>query len=329
MVAITGQLQDWQDVCDGPGEWRTLLMGNGVSVNLWGGFSYPRLFAKASLGQPAIDVFASLGTSNFEAVLEGLWHAETVLAALGESTAKVDSLYQEVRDGLFRAVRTTHVPWSKVPGGSLDQIAQALDEFRQVFTLNYDLIPYWALMNDPAIRIADFFWGAGHSFDPDMTDVHAGFTALYFLHGGVHLWQNMITGVVGKWTNQGGDLLSSIEGRYNQTTDRQPLFVSEGTTEHKRRTIRRAEYLAFALAALRDDSDDTVIIGSSLSAQDDHVVSALVHGSRRRIAVGQRPGSPKALAAAQGALASRLDPHKISFFDVETHPLCDPGLHIP
>ena len=191
-----------------------------------------------------------------------------------------------------------------------------------------DLIPYWAVMETPAVRIVDFFWCDGNTFDPDQTEVFAGYSALYFLHGGIHLWQSDRTGRTGKWTSDGGGLLR-LGTLFGRRPDRRPLFVSEGTALAKRRTIRRSDYLAFALDSLRRDDADTVVFGAALSAQDDHIVAALRAGRRRRIAVGLLPDGREKILARKGSVVERLRGQNVVFFDATTHQLGDKALTVP
>jgi len=255
-------------------------------------------------------------------------HAEIVLRALGKSTAKVAAVSKSVRTSLFETVRTIHVPWRMLPTATLNQIAAALDGHEKIFTTNYDLIPYWALMETPTVNIADFFWSDQNTFDPDETEVFAGYSALYFLHGGIHLWQSDSTGRTGKWTSgDGGDLLK-LGTLFSGHLDRRPLFVSEGSARAKRRTIRRSDYLSFALDNLREDEEATVVFGASLSVQDDHIVAALRNGPRRRIAVALLPGTRESILGRKGFFTERLHGQRVKFFDATTHPLGDPGLTI-
>ncbi|MBL0003746.1 MAG: hypothetical protein IPP00_07050 [Actinomycetales bacterium] len=43
VTSIHGQLADWPALADD--EWSTLLLGNGLSMNLWPGFGYKSLYA--------------------------------------------------------------------------------------------------------------------------------------------------------------------------------------------------------------------------------------------------------------------------------------------
>jgi hypothetical protein len=99
----TAQLEKWSDVEDAT-EWPTLLVGNGASVNLWGDFAYPSLYERANLSAVAEAIFADLGVTNFETVLEAIHHAHVVVGALGNTTRAIDAQYAQVRDALFGAV---------------------------------------------------------------------------------------------------------------------------------------------------------------------------------------------------------------------------------
>lgn len=323
---LTSSLADWSQYA--ARAWPTLLLGNGLSMNIWSGFGYSRLLDEATLTAASKALFREMATPNFEAVLEAVMHAEMVLEALGQGTGKVKKVYADTRNALFEAVRKVHVPHAGVPSGTLHIIGGVLDACENVFTTNYDLLPYWSLMETPGVSIVDFFWGQRHTFDSSDTDLLPGRTGLYFLHGGIHLWQSDRSGLTGKWTNSGSSLLR-LRTQYGGTQYRRPLFVSEATSRLKLRTIRRSDYLTFALDSLRLDESDTVVFGHSLSAQDDHVVEALNHGARKTIAVGLRPASRRKLLAVKGSIVDRLARHNVVFFDSTTHPLGDSSITLP
>ena len=156
-----------------------------------------------------------------------------------------------------------------------------------------------------------------------------GRTGLLYLHGGVHLWQDSATGTTGKWTgrDQGG-LLAELADNFLTNPDRQPLFVSEGTSAQKMQVIRRSEYLSFARQQLVNDVNSTVIFGVSFEEQDNHIVEALAAGGRRRMAISIWPRSPEENRAAMAYYTHKLPGHDLVFFDSRTHPLGDPALHV-
>ncbi len=95
---MTDRLQTWDKISNG--DWSTLLLGNGLSINIWSHFAYSRLSEQADLNHSTRQLFADFGTTNFETVLEALWHAERTLAALGRPTVAVNNLYNHVQSNL-------------------------------------------------------------------------------------------------------------------------------------------------------------------------------------------------------------------------------------
>src|ERR1700674_1039427 len=100
---MTDQLRRWNDVALDR-RWDTLIVGNGLSINMWSDFAYARLFGRADLRPSARQLFSDFATENFEMVLEALWHAERTLTALRRPTASVTDLYDHVRIALFESV---------------------------------------------------------------------------------------------------------------------------------------------------------------------------------------------------------------------------------
>jgi hypothetical protein len=318
---MTDRLRRWNEICSAG--WPTLLVGNGLSVNVWSSFSYKRLLEQAQLDAPARQLFNDFGTTNFEIVLEALWHAERTLVALGRSASRVTNLYRHVQDQLMAAIQRVHVPWEVVPSQALTELASALSAHRMVFTLNYDLLAYWAVMAaNQSESFGDFFWSRQNTFNLADCELSPTRTGLLYLHGGVHLWQDSSTGYTGKWTRQsGGRLLSSLARAFDNMPNRQPLIVSEGTSAQKMAVIRRSDYLSFARGCLMNDRSNTVIFGASFGAQDTHIVEALAAGPTRRFAISILPSSEAHDVAAMAHYRSRLPQHKLLFFDSRTHPL--------
>lgn len=331
--SIDGNLADWSELDDR--DWSTLLLGNGLSMNLWPGFGYKSLYAAAKLSDEAKAIFDELGTTNFEQCLECLHHANIALRALKEPTVQVDATYEAVKDALFNTVRELHVPWREFPTDTHDLIASELDKYRSVFTTSYDLNVYWSHMwaeyqsTKVTTNIVDLFWATGSRFDPTDTAVRSSrATRMLYLHGGLHLWQDDQTGENGKWTHSGGRLLDS-RSHYGPAAQRRPLFVSEGTWAAKSRTIRQSSYLSFCLDELREDESPTVVFGQALADQDRHIVGALAEGASRRIAISMYPtGDREAIVEEKARLLQALRGHTVAFFDSTTHPLGDPGLII-
>ncbi|GAB3047118.1 hypothetical protein GCM10027053_01150 [Intrasporangium mesophilum] len=248
---------------------------------------------------------------------------------MGANTDDVDDLYEGVRDALFQTIRDIHIDWNLFPIDRHRRIAEAIDDFETVFTTNYDLTLYWSYIHElQGVRVADLFWGNGNLFDASRTQIWQGWTALYYLHGAIHLWQDD-DGNNGKWTNSDRGNLLDIAGRYTPSSSRRPLFVSEGTWRAKMQAIRRSPYLLHSYDTLRDDEENTVVVGHSLSDWDTHIIRALRSGPGRKIAVAVYPHQrPEDIVDFKAGVSKALRRHKVCFFDSETHPLGDPRLNI-
>jgi hypothetical protein len=327
-MTVTPRLNSWTRY--EKDNWPTLLLGNGASMNLWDGFSYKSLYANAFFTPPAQDLFAELNTTNFEQVLECIHHAKLTEDALGTSTKMTVRLYDEVRDALFSEVTDSHVEWSDMTTRHFQATADAVRAHSRVFTTNYDLTLYWSMLQGAKrSQWADQFWNTGAVFDRHNVAADNDLrTLLYYLHGAVHLWRNK-AGACGKWTSEQTNLLSVLSN-YTANSDRQPMFVSEGTSKRKLASIRRSEYLTFCLTELEYDDANTVVFGHSLGREDQHVLTALNLGPKRRIAVGLYPKRPaKQIQEDKARIVNSLSRQNVVFFDSTTHPLGDPSLHIP
>ena len=323
------RLLDWVDLENRSG-WQTLVLGNGLSINIWSGFAYSNLFKRASLNHSACQLFSDFKTQNFETVLEALWHAERALAALEYDAGEVTKLYEHVQSALFQAVQKVHVPWKNIDRPALKRISEAMSLHRLVFTLNYDLLTYWSAMESgPDSAIRDFFWAYQNTFDINNVTLEEGKTCLLYLHGGLHLWQDSQSGRTGKWTNRsGGVLLENLEANFTSIPRRQPVLVSGGTSAQKMARIRRSDYLTHALQMLSDNTSDTVIFGANFGDQDAHIFGAIDAGRQRRIAISIHPGTRAQNETAMAKYRSRFSQHRLVFFDSTSHPLGDRSLTV-
>lgn len=327
-MPVTGKLLSWSRFTSDT--WPTLLLGNGFSMNLWDGFSYKSLFDSAFFTPPADALFAELDTTNFEQVLECIHHAKLTEDALGTNTKRTVALYDEVRDTLFEEVTDSHVDWNDIGKTRFDAIAAGVLAHDKVFSTNYDLTMYWSMLQGAKSSTwGDLFWNPGAVFDrlnADRFDDRR--TLVFYLHGAIHLWRNR-AGVCGKWTSDRTNLLDVLNN-YSATSNKQPMFVSEGTSRRKLASIRRSEYLTFCLTELEDDDSNTVVFGHGLGREDLHVIKALNRGPRRRIAVSMHPArTEKKIQEEKARIIAALQHQRVAFFDSTTHPLGDATLHIP
>ena len=324
---MTIKLLDWHDLASRH-EWPTLLLGNGFSTNLWRAFCYQQLFAEAQLAGPEQKLFARMKSTDFEEVLDALTTSITVNRALGIEITELSRAKRAIRKGLFTAVRQIHPPHRSLIGPAHPhEIAKLLTKYKQIFTLNYDLIPYWSLATiRDRYDVNDFFPSPDRLFNPD--SAREG-TTIYFLHGALHLWHDAVSETTGKLTSAGrkdNDLLKQIRQNGARHERRQPLLVSEGSAAQKQRRIRASDYLRFAHQNLRKNEQPLVIFGASLAAQDVHIVNALKAKPNRPLAVSIYRGTPNWRRSAD-RLAKVFDGFDLHFFDSASHPLGNPELN--
>ena len=178
----------------------------------------------------------------------------------------------------------------------------------RIFSLNYDLLLYWAVLHD----IFDIDWGVGEtSVNPDQElgnddgfrapedDFDADYVAweqyeaskgqtITFLHGALHLYQRGSELAKLCWERSGNKpLMDQIRLALDQ--NRFPLFVSEGDTEQKLSRINRSAYLAKGLRSFaqccKTKPNSLFVIGHSLADNDEHVLRRIRKGGCGRMFV--------------------------------------------
>lgn len=317
-------LDDWDDVDDD--DWPTLLIGNGGSIAVSAAFNYTSLYQIAPLTQDDRDLFVALNTENFEEVLNHLRTASMVCEQLGHTSADVDARYNSIRDALIDAVHNHHIEWLDVDDDDrLLKIRNALLSFETVFSTNYDLLVYWAMMNTgtpPGEGFGDLFWNQDHEFDSLDTQPFDDKTLVYWLHGGLHLYRTT-DDETRKRTNDGANLLATFAAG-----GRVPLFVSEGSWPQKRRAIRRSDYLEHAYTTFAGTDGPLVILGQGLGNSDVHLIRAICEDPKRYIAYAIFPSTPQAINLQRAQIENLFPQASIQFFDSTTHPLGDPSLNV-
>lgn len=322
-LQIDHHLIDWPEI---EGKiWKSLLLGNGFSINIWDHFEYGSLFEVSKganvdekLSENSIALFDLIGSTNFEDVLRILFHARLVDQQLGSPQAgQIEQLYTNTKNSLASAVSYAHVQ-SWFP--ALKNINKALRSFSNVFTTNYDLIPYWAIMYEDTWRFKDLFWGEETTFDPKNTAVNADRCVISYLHGAIHLVE-LPNGKTKKLTANG---IATLTELFDLTHPEQfPLFISEGSSERKLSRIKRNDYLRFAFEKFTQTSGNLIVLGHALHKDyDQHILDALKSSQIEAIAVSVWPNQkPKDILSFKLRILSELHGKELYFFNSTTHPL--------
>jgi hypothetical protein len=256
---------------------KSLLLGNGFAVSQTKGkFSYKNLLEVSSLkkGENPREVFTTLETVDFELVIDRL-----------ESSSRISQHYEEkqfsqnlqlhsqaVRKALVDAIKKVHpASYASIETESWDRCSEFLSHFSQVFTLNYDLLLYWASLHSK--KFSDGF-GLGDTIGRFRKPFKEGADCtIHYLHGGLHLYLDKKL-VAEKIVNQGNNLLDAIEEEI-VANKRYPLFVAEGTTEEKLAKVRSVPYLNCCLERLSKLKGVLFVYGHSADERDGHIYDAL------------------------------------------------------
>ncbi len=328
---ISADLPPWDNVAKKE-DWSGILLGNGASIAVWDGFRYSSLFDKAcspDLDHPLSEadkvLFGSFAAQDFELILSALVVSGRVVTALNQTIPEIGERYESIRQALVEAVKSVHVPWQLAAPKALPGIRRALLDYDFVFSTNYDLLVYWAIMSEDAGEgFKDYFWG--ERFDASNTQIWGKATKVLYLHGGIHLYHHP-TGETFKRHREDARSLLDLFGE-PPADGAAPLFVSEGTADQKLAAISRSDYLSFAYSTFSGHEGPLVVFGHSLAPQDDHLLEPLRRWRKRQIAIAILPATPQEIVSRKASYIERLPDAELSFFDATTHPLGSEDLKV-
>lgn len=328
---------------------RHLLLGNGFSIACRPKiFTYGSLFEQADFSRvprlPA--VFNAAGTNDFEYVIKMLEDASRVVPVYSSeatvAAAQMAADAESLKDILIQTVANNH---PNIPNEIKDEQFQACRCFLahflgennkdgKVYTLNYDLLLYWALMHEdmgfdaPISLAANDGFGRDEDTEPEyvnwMGESGAHGQRVHYLHGALHLFDAGAELQKYTWVNNKKPLL--YQAREAMGAQKFPLFVAEGKSKHKLEKIKHSAYLYHSYKSFSSQmdhkSDVLFIFGHSLAENDQHVLKKIARGKVPQVYVGLY-GDPysegnQVIRSAASALAAYRDerfPLVISFFD--------------
>ena len=271
-----------------------LLLGNGFSIALRPDiFTYGSLYENADFSKAphVTKLFEALKTQDFEVVIKHLQDAATVIEVYRPSDeALASSLRNDaaaIKDALVTAIAKRHPdrPYDIKP----EQYAACrafLSRFNHIFTLNYDVLLYWALMQSEVDELQiDHDDGFRHpEDDPDQPWVswqQGNQATVSYLHGALHLFDAGSEITKYTWSKTEKPIVEQIRQALDE--EKYPLFVAEGTTASKKARIMHSGYLHKAHRSFESccgsGSNAIVIYGHSLADNDDHVLRSIAKGN--------------------------------------------------
>lgn len=285
---------------------RNVLLGNGFSIACDADiFTYKSLYGNADFSDipEAQKAFEALETQDFEVVIHALERSAKLLPVYAAKTGDIQKLMLEhaaaLKELLIETIAGNH---PGIPGEIPDEKFYACRAFLQhfvggandgrVYTLNYDLLLYWALMHDDVpeggepvqLRKNDGFGNDEEDPDTDYVvwqgETGANNQRIFYLHGALHLFDAGTELKKYTWIRQGDPLI--VQARAAMDVDAYPLFVSEGQSRQKKEKIRHNAYLYHGFKSLVTVCQTTnqcfFIFGHSFAENDDHIISRFGRG---------------------------------------------------
>ena len=260
---------------------RNILLGNGFSIACDNSFDYGTLFLFSHLPHEIKNIFNELNTVDFELVMNKFKKVADYCYDNLHSEALTDLLwsYQRVvRNDLIQCISHIHPKLSKIVESRKKNTLKFLSNFNYIFTLNYDLLPYWLVM----YNLGDLNKKFGDQKDgfADRKEYYCEWAKfndwqnVFYLHGALHLFykdRDTYKIVADKYT--GGTLLG-ITQEY-QDKDIFPLVVTEGESQNKLDFINENDYLQYCYNKLSEISGVLFIHGHSLNETDQHIFDAI------------------------------------------------------
>ncbi|MCW5829637.1 MAG: DUF4917 family protein [Deltaproteobacteria bacterium] len=270
---------------------RHLLLGNGFSRALRNDiFSYDALFDQAdftSIDPRIKDLFGSLGTTDFETVMRVLRDASNLINVyLPKDKLLANTLIEHsnaLKGLLAKTISDNHPAHpNEIKEEQYQHCRIFLNSFKDVYTLNYDLLLYWTLMheelgdslsNDDGFRTPD----SGEQEYVTWEVENSNKQTVFYLHGALHLFDAGAELQKYTWKNTQVRLIKQIQNALEE--DRYPLIVAEGTADGKRRQIKHSGYLTRGFRSLSNIGETMIMFGVSCSKQDEHILKAIEKGS--------------------------------------------------
>jgi len=310
------------------GEKASLLIANGFS-QAWDAqiFNYANILDAASFGdrdKKIKKLFSLSNTYDFESIMNQLVSAQIVLENYGGDP----NLIQEIKDdqeilkeALVKAIAKTHpsIP-NKITDTQFVAVRKFLSTFGNIFSLNYDLLLYWAInkfdIDPPGYRVDDGFRY------PNVWNVVDTNQNLFFLHGGLHLYDEGMCIKKHAYTNNGFTIIDHV--RSNLQKQKFPLFVSEPTDSKKKSKIEHNPYLNIAFRKFGEIQGSLFIHGHSMDENDKHIFNQITSSDVRKvyISIFGNEHSPENKKSKANALAYiQTQNISVNFYQAETAPV--------
>lgn len=285
-----------------------LLLGNGFSIACKPDiFAYGSLFeeAKKTMSKELAAIFDAMGTQDFEEVIRALQHAAAIVGVYRPKFTSTKKLLltdaEKLKTDLIQAVAGRH---PARPNDISDDRYSACRTFLsnfvgeradgKIYTMNYDLLLYWALMHEEENPAELIKLSHDDGFRKDQDDYDAPYVEwqgegaahgqnIHYLHGSLHLFDAGYQLQKYTWVNTGKPLVEQANEALKKNLF--PVFVAEGDSRSKLTKIQHSAYLhhnfkSFAGVCQTASRKGTALFvyGHSFAKNDAHVLSMIGYG---------------------------------------------------
>lgn len=277
-----------------------LMLGNGFSIALRPDiFTYNTLFERAKesnrLSPELANVFDRLRTTDFELVIKALENAAVLVTLYKASNPELAKRLRRdaarLRDVLAETIAEHHP--ARPHEVTTEQYASCrrfLANFDgNLYTLNYDLLLYWTLMQSevpPDVASDDGFRNPEDRVEDyvvwDVQNTHH--QRIFYLHGALHIYDAGADLLKFTWSKTEVALVDQIKQSLAQR--RYPLIVTEGTSSQKQDRIQHSGILNRGYRSFAEIGGSLFVYGHSLAENDEHLLKLIDRAKTKKIFIG-------------------------------------------
>ncbi|AZK63409.1 MULTISPECIES: DUF4917 family protein [Pectobacterium] len=272
----------------------SLLMGNGFSMAYDNKiFSYNALYNFLTSRDDELinKLFDVIKTKNFELVMQQLDTTLALLKAFGSDDKLQGDIIlasKKLKDGLLNSIHQLHPEHVyKIPEKKIIACAEFLNLFIKsgghIFSTNYDMLLYWALMRNHVENAIDGFGREIENLDevlrgetPEYSDLVWGPNIenqnVHYLHGALHIFDSGVD-IEKEQYDQSNFLLEKIKKRLDRGS--YPIFVTAGNGDEKLSHIRHNRYLSHCFDKLSSLDGSLITFGFNFGEYDEHIIEAI------------------------------------------------------
>lgn len=322
------KLYDWDEIKDNFVD-SDIFLGNGFSIGINSNLDYTSLFDQFLSYCDANEqrIFKKFNSTNFEEIQNRLSITIETCDYFGLSTKQISTARKKLKVGLIKSIKDLHPSYIQISPATIVKRSVALDKFNDIYTTNYDTFLYHIILQTmdrykrkkQVKRYQDFFRLRNGGLELTY-DKLAGFKNIFYLHGALFIFRDGLTINKLRRGNKTVELFDLIKDKIQKGDI--PIFVSEGKSQLKEKTINDSMYLSFCRQSFQTTKNSLVIYGFSFSDFDDHLIGD-INNNKRKLAVSIRTHKKeqKVISREVRGIQKKLDNYKSSqivFFKSET-----------